>query len=138
MWISGPTKISHRTSSIVSDDSVVRTTLGFVAVLALASGAQRVAAAAATVTIVIRDHAFVPRTVHVKAGQKIVWRNTDQDAHTVTSGANNVDDGRWKSSPPIPDGETFTLRLAHRGRYTYFCEPHQYEASMHGTIVIER
>jgi len=86
----------------------------------------------------IHDHAFVPRIVHVKPGQPIVWTNTDQDPHTVTSGADNVDDGRWKSSPLIPDGQTFTLRLKQPGTYPYFCEPHQYEASMHGTIVVAR
>jgi plastocyanin len=101
-----------------------------------------VAAAAADQTqpvrVVIHDHTFVPRVVHVKAGQKIVWLNTDQDPHTVTSGGNNVDDGRWKSSPLIPDGQTFTLTLAHPGTYPYFCKPHQYEESMHGTIVVSK
>jgi plastocyanin len=115
----------------------MRTTAGVAALLLLVSMDPAVAAPPA-VSITIRDHTFVPRIVHVKAGAKIIWRNTDQDPHTVTSGGRNVDDGRWKSSPPIPDGETFTLRLTHPGRYPYFCEPHQYEASMHGTIVVER
>jgi plastocyanin len=87
--------------------------------------------------VTIRDHAFVPNVVHAKPGQSIVWENADQDPHTVTSGANNTDDGRWKSSPLIPDGETFAIRLKQRGKYPYFCKLHQYEASMHGTVVIE-
>jgi len=90
----------------------------------------------ATAHVTIRDHTFVPSVVHVKPGQAIVWRNTDQDPHTVTSGSRNLDDGRFASSPLIPDGETFTLRLTRPGTYPYFCKPHQYEASMHGTIVV--
>ena len=92
----------------------------------------------ATVHVTIRDHTFVPHIVHVKPGQPIVWQNTDQDPHTVTSGSQNLDDRRFASSPLIPDGETFTLRLARPGKYPYFCKPHQYQASMHGTIVVDR
>lgn len=86
--------------------------------------------------VAIRDHAFVPRNIHVKVGQQIIWTNYDQDPHTVTSGANNVDDNRWKSSPLIPDGATFSLRLTQQGTYPYFCKPHQFEEKMHGTIVV--
>ena len=90
------------------------------------------------VRVVIHDHAFQPRVIHVKVGQEITWINTDQDPHTVTSGGNNVDDGRWKSSPLIPDGQTFTLRLARPGKYPYFCKPHEFEESMHGIIIVSR
>lgn len=99
------------------------------------------AASAATlkpVHVIIHDHAFNPRVIHVKVGQEIIWLNTDQDPHTVTSGGNNVDDGRWMSSPLIPDGKTFALRLTRPGTYPYFCKPHQFEESMHGTIVVTR
>jgi plastocyanin len=92
----------------------------------------------ATVHGAIRDHTFVPSIVHVRPGQAIVWQNMDQDPHTVTSGSENLDDRRFASSPLIPDGETFTLRLARPGKYPYFCKPHQYQASMHGTIVVAR
>lgn len=90
------------------------------------------------VRVTIHDHTFVPRTIHVKAGQQIVWLNTDQDPHTVTSGANNIDDGRWTSSDLIADGQTFTLRINQPGTYPYFCKPHEYEESMHGTIIVSR
>jgi plastocyanin len=92
----------------------------------------------ATAHVTIRDHTFVPSIIHVKPGQPIVWRNTDQDPHTVTSGSQNTGDGRFASSPLIPDGATFTLRLARPGTYPYFCKPHQFQASMHGTIVVTR
>jgi plastocyanin len=88
------------------------------------------------VRVTIHDHAFVPRIVHVKVGQAIVWVNTDQDPHTITSGSTGAGDDIWKSSPLIPDGQTFTLRLTRPGTYPYFCKPHQFEESMHGTIVV--
>lgn len=88
------------------------------------------------VRVTIHDHAFVPRVIRVKAGQEIVWLNTDQDPHTVTSGSSDAGDDRWKSSPLMADGQTFTLRLKQLGTYPYFCKIHQYEDSMHGTIVV--
>jgi plastocyanin len=88
------------------------------------------------VVVTIHDHTFVPHSVRVRAGQTIVFVNTDQDPHTVTSGGRNLDDHRWKSSPLIPDGGRFTLRLTRPGSYPYFCLPHQYQPSMHGTIVV--
>ncbi|HTW83341.1 MAG TPA: cupredoxin domain-containing protein [Candidatus Sulfotelmatobacter sp.] len=104
--------------------------------LVLRPAAAAAAGAPPPVQVIIHDHAFRPPVVHVKAGQRIVWTNTDQDPHTVTSGGANVDDGRWKSSPLIPDGATFTLRLTKPGVYPYFCKPHEFEASMHGKIIV--
>ena len=98
--------------------------------------AAAVAATPQPVHVTIHDHTFVPHVVHVKAGQAIVWLNTDQDPHTVTSGSGGAGDDVWKSSPLIPDGQTFTVRLDRPGTYPYFCKPHQFESSMHGTIVV--
>jgi plastocyanin len=106
-----------------------------VGLLLLASGAAT-AAPPPAVKVTIRDHTFLPKIVHVKRGQAIIWTNVDQDSHTITSGANNIDDGRWKTSALIPDGQSFTLRLERPGTYPYFCEPHQYQPSMHGTILV--
>jgi plastocyanin len=103
-------------------------------ILARGAGAETLPA----IHIEIHDHTFVPAVVHAKAGQPIIWLNTDGDFHTVTSGAHNVDDNRWVSSPPIPDGQTFRVRLATPGTYPYFCKPHQFQASMHGTLIITR
>jgi plastocyanin len=113
--------------------------------LALLAGLLIAAPAAAPVAdtlqpvrVTIHDHTFVPNVIHVKVGQEIIWLNTDQDPHTVTSGSSGAGNGVWKSSPLIPDGQTFTLRLNHPGTYPYFCKPHQFETSMHGTIVVSQ
>jgi plastocyanin len=109
-----------------------------VALALLHPAAARAASHLPVAHVTIRDHTFIPHEIHVKAGEPIVWSNADQDPHTVTSGADNVDDGRWESSPLIVDGGTFRLALTRPGRYPYYCKPHQYEASMHGTIIITR
>jgi plastocyanin len=100
--------------------------------------AAPVAGALQPVHVTIHDHTFVPRVIHVKVGREIVWLNTDQDPHTVTSGNGGTGDDVWKSSPLISDGQTFTLRLNRVGTYPYFCKPHQFEESMHGTIDVIR
>ena len=116
----------------------MRAVLAVAAGIAFAVPATTAADTLPPVQVAIRDHTFVPRVVHVKVGQEIVWLNFDQDPHTVTSGGNNSDDNRWTSSPLIPDGKTFTLRLTQPGSYPYFCKPHQFQDSMHGTIVVSQ
>jgi len=109
-----------------------------VALALLYPAAARAASQPPVAHVLIRDHTFIPHEIHVKAGEPIVWYNADQDPHTVTSGADNVGDGRWVSSPLIVDGGTFRLVLTRPGNYPYFCKPHQYELSMHGEIVVTR
>ena len=91
--------------------------------------------AAAHVRIV--DLAFVPAVIHVKPGQKIVWTNEDQVAHTVTSGMMS-DENLWPSSPPLGEGKKFELVIRVPGTYAYFCKPHFYNAAMHARIIVER
>jgi plastocyanin len=112
--------------------------LTLLAGLLLVQHASAIAAATPVIHVTIRDHSFIPKVVHARVGQTIVWSNADQDPHTVTSGTTNVGDGRWKSSAPLAGGDTFALRLQRPGTYPYFCKPHQFEASMHGTIVVTR
>ncbi len=107
-----------------------------VAVLSALIGQGAFAATLPTVHVTIRDHTFIPKIVHVKPGQPIEWTNSDEDPHTITSGTTDSGDDRWKSSDLLSYGKTFTLQLVHPGAYPYFCKPHQFEESMHGTIVV--
>jgi plastocyanin len=117
---------------------MIRASALLVSLTIVAPSGSAGAGSLSAIHVKIHDHTFVPAVVHAKPGQPIVWLNTDQDFHTVTSGADNTDDHRWKSSPPIPDGQTFTVRLRAPGTYRYFCLPHQFEASMHGTVIVAR
>jgi plastocyanin len=89
-----------------------------------------------TVTVTIKNLAFVPKVIHVRAGTAVVWTNRDDVEHTVTSGT-TADDGTWKSSSLLPFGTSFTVRFAKRGTFPYFCKPHFYDPSMHGTVVVD-
>lgn len=81
--------------------------------------------------VAIRDLAYQPQTVHVKAGTTVTWVNCEPEtveAHTSTSDA-----GAW-SSPFIPPGATYSHTFESVGRFDYSCVPHPF---MHGTVVVE-
>ncbi|GAA4523262.1 cupredoxin domain-containing protein [Amycolatopsis samaneae] len=81
------------------------------------------AAAPATPGVVsIKDFAFAPGDVTVKAGTTVTWRNEDQDPHTVTSTGN----GGPLRSPTLNKGETYRYVFAAPGRYEYLCTIHPF------------
>ncbi|MCL6637623.1 MAG: hypothetical protein K6T26_06725 [Alicyclobacillus sp.] len=55
-----------------------------------------------TVTLRMGDMVFQPATLHVTPGTTVVWDNNDTIAHTVTSGANRVKDGRFARGIHVP------------------------------------
>lgn len=80
------------------------------------------------------SYVFTPRTITVKTGTRVVWRNRSSADHTVTSSA----------SPPAFDSGTTRLIHAkarwsfvfrHPGRYAYSCLLHPY---MKGFVVVKR
>lgn len=113
--------------------------LGAIVMMTIVFGATARARATTLAPVHVRivDLAFVPAVVHLKVGQKIVWTNEDQVAHTVTSGMMS-DENLWPSSPPLGEGKTFELLLHKPGTYAYFCKPHFYNAAMHARIIVDR
>ena len=83
---------------------------------------------AGSTIVVIRDFAFGPAEVRVRAGERITWINCDEDQHTSTS-----DGGQW-SSPLLSPGDGFTQTFPAAGEFTYHCEPHPF---MTGRVVVE-
>jgi plastocyanin len=75
---------------------------------------------AGSTIVVIRDFAFGPADVHVRAGERVTWVNCDEDSHTSTA-----DDGAW-SSPLLAPGDAFTQTFATPGEFPYHCEPHPF------------
>jgi plastocyanin len=73
------------------------------------------------------DSFYVPRTIHVKLGQTITWKNGDTDPHDATADAGAF------ASGPIAFGGEFRWRPLRTGRYTYFCTLHP---EMHGVVVV--
>ena len=80
--------------------------------------------------IEIKDFAFNPPTLTVKAGEKITWINRDEEPHTVVSV-----EKQFKKSNALDTNQEFTITAAAPGTYTYFCSVHP---KMTGTIVVEK
>ncbi|HEX6064724.1 MAG TPA: plastocyanin/azurin family copper-binding protein, partial [Longimicrobiales bacterium] len=65
----------------------------------------------------------VPATVRVRAGSAVLWKNSDQLAHTVTA-----QDGSW-TSPLIEPGQTYQRVFEKPGTYAITCTPHPFMKS---------
>ena len=81
--------------------------------------------------VVIRNFAFEPAEVRIRAGTSVTWVNCDragQPAHTSTS-----DQSQWDSGT-LAAGQAFNRPFSAAGRFSYHCEPHPF---MKGTIVVE-
>jgi len=80
------------------------------------------------------DNCFMPSTVVITAGGTVTWENTDNAAHTATSGsATDGPDGVWDSSLMMVNG-SYSVTLDDEGTYPYFCMVHPW---MSGTIIVE-
>ena len=80
--------------------------------------------------VIIRNFAFTPAQINVRAGTKVTWVNCGAPgdaAHTSTS-----DGGVW-ASPLLEPGATFTQDFATSGSFPFHCEPHP---SMTGTVTV--
>jgi plastocyanin len=84
--------------------------------------------------VVIRTFQFAPDTVRVNAGTHVVWTNTDEIEHTITSGTPEAQDGRFNG---VVDerGASYSVVLKNAGTYRYFCDRHRF---MNGTIIVTR
>ena len=78
--------------------------------------------------IEIKDFAFNPQTITVKAGEKVTWINRDEEPHTVVSV-----EKQFKKSTALDTDQEFTITAGAPGTYTYFCSVHP---KMTGTIMV--
>jgi plastocyanin len=97
------------------------------ALVALAFSLAVPAVFAATRGVAIRDFAFSPRTVEIRVGDTVTWRNRDSVAHTATARNGSFDTGL------LADGESASIRFRVPGTYRYICTPHP---DMTGTVVV--
>jgi len=89
------------------------------------------ASAFGTTIVVIRNFAFNPAQVRVKAGTKVTWVNCEAsgtDPHTSTADA-----GAW-NSPFLAPGATFVREFSAAGTFPYHCDPHP---GMKASIIAE-
>jgi plastocyanin len=81
-----------------------------------------------TVQVSIKNLAFNPASIIIKAGQSVQWTNDDTTTHTVTS-----DSGVWDSGHLTP-GKTFTQQFPTAGTFPYHCNIHTF---MQATITVQ-
>lgn len=95
-----------------------------------AASVASVVGVAGSVAVTIKDFAFDPVTVTVKAGSTVVWTNLDSEPHTVRTIASTT----VKSSTLATDA-TFAFAFATPGVYAYHCSIHP---EMHATIIVTK
>ena len=79
------------------------------------------------------NECFIPHTVTIGVGETVTWENTDNAAHTATSGhPDDGPDGVWDSSLMMAGG-SYSLTLDEAGTYPYFCMVHPW---MIGTVIV--
>lgn len=96
--------------------------LGFLLAVALP-----LAAGAATHTVTIEGMQFVPATLGVKKGDRVVWKNKDVVPHTATA------KGGFDSRS-IAAGKSWSHVARKPGRHEYVCSFHP---GMKATLVVQ-
>ena len=81
----------------------------------------------ATDAVHIKNFAFSPATITVKAGSTVVWTNDDAIQHDVTF------DGGGIASSVLNHNDTFSHTFVTAGTYHYICSIHPF---MHGTVIV--
>ncbi len=70
--------------------------------------------------MVIKNFAFSPTPLHVKAGTALIVANDDGTAHTLTA-----DDGRFDTGD-LDGGKQTKITIDKPGKYSYHCDIHNY------------
>lgn len=78
-------------------------------------------------TVVIKDFAFSPADLQIKAGDTVTWVNEDSARHSATDLKGAFDTGL------LSRGQKATMAFGGAGKFEYRCTPH---ANMRGTITI--
>lgn len=82
-----------------------------------------------------KDKSYYPNPINVNAGDSIVWTNSDNDIHSVTSGSDEGPSiGQEFDSGIIGSGKSFTHKFENLGTYEYFCSMHP---SMVGEVIVK-
>jgi plastocyanin len=79
--------------------------------------------------VAIDNFSFSPNTVTLSVGATVTWTNHDNLPHVVSSA-----DNRFKKSPLLKTGQSFSPTFATRGTYSYFCSIHP---RMAGKIIVK-
>ncbi|WP_377273622.1 cupredoxin family copper-binding protein [Peterkaempfera sp. SMS 1(5)a] len=81
--------------------------------------------------VAIKNFAFSPATLKIKAGTKVTWTNQDTDAHTVTSAGS----GGPLHSAALATHASYSYTFTKPGTYAYLCTIHPF---MTATVEVTR
>ena len=87
----------------------------------------------AVVKVSIGDNFYKPKSVTIKRGQSISWRNDGAVAHTVTS---DTDSTVKFDSGTLDPRDLYALKPSTAGKITYYCTIHGKVQA--GTITVDR
>jgi plastocyanin len=109
-----------------------RSTALLVAAAFACAGGAASAAEIATASIVLKDHVFEPKELHVAAGKRILLKVENQD-----STPEEFESHELKVEKVVPGGTTGTVRFGplEPGRYPFYGEFN--EATAQGVVVAE-
>jgi len=107
---------------------VLLTAIGVVVMGAMEMYIPSIADTADATKIVVKDFAFDPTPLTVKAGSTVTWTNMDDEPHTVVS-----DTGVFKSGG-MDTKESFSFKFDKPGTYHFTCSIHP---RMVGTVVVQ-
>jgi len=96
---------------------------------AISPGPTAATAAAAPVQIEMKNFAFDPPAIAVKAGQTLTWTNGDVVPHTATAATK-----AWDSGQMAP-GRSYAVTLTKPGTYEYACSNHPF---MHAKVIVTK
>jgi len=120
--------------STLSSLFVLLSVVSLIAIAPSAFADETVTNAPGSSTPGCEPNCFVPSTVTIEAGETVTWENTDNAAHTASSGtAAGGPDGVFDSSL-IMAGGSYSVTLDDEGTYPYFCMVHPW---MQGTVIVE-
>ena len=86
-------------------------------------------AGAATDKVQVKDFAYKPQSITVKAGTAVTWSFDDDSLHNVEG----VGGSELKKSPDFKDGAPHSFTFTKAGTNAYRCSIHNY---MTGTVVV--
>ena len=76
--------------------------------------------------------AFSPKSLTIPVGTTVIWKNTTQAPHTVTS--NDGKSFKTGDSTPVAPGSTFSFKFTKAGTFAYHCNFHPY---MTATLLVK-
>lgn len=87
------------------------------------------ASAPSTTPVAIADFAFAPTPVRIRPGGTVVWTNQDSTTHSIQDTSSMA----TPVSPPLEQGDMFSITYREAGVYPYICGIH---ISMEGSVEV--